>query len=205
MTEEIISALLQVLAFSLVPLLVYLAVKRKFGGFFNYIGLYKSPKRANLLAALASLIFILGAVGLVLISDEFRNTLHNPETMTGKFKAMGFQPASVTLILVTAWIKTALSEEILFRGFIAKRLISMLGFTMGNILQALIFGLVHVGLFLALKSNIGFLLFIGAFSSIGAFVSCYINEKIANGSIVPGWISHGLANTVSYLVIGFVL
>ena len=32
-----------------------------------------------------------------------------------------------------------------------------------------------------------------------------INEKIANGSIIPGWISHGLANIIAYSVIGFLI
>jgi hypothetical protein len=40
---------------------------------------------------------------------------------------------------------------------------------------------------------------------IGAYVSVYLNEKMGDGSIIPGWISHGLANVISYSVVGFLI
>ena len=42
--------------------------------------------------------------------------------------------------------QTGLSEEILFRGFLAKRLISRFGFATGNLLQGLVFGILHLSL-----------------------------------------------------------
>jgi len=39
----------------------------------------------------------------------------------------------------------------------------------------------------------------------GAYVSVYLNEKIAGGSIVPGWISHASANVLSYSIVGFLM
>ena len=44
-------------------------------------------------------------------------------------------------------IQTGLSEEILFRGFLAKRLISRFGFATGNLPQGLVFGLLHGAMF----------------------------------------------------------
>lgn len=67
--------------------------------------------------------------------------------MIGKLRVMGLSSASVIILLITALFKTSLAEEILFRGLIAKRLINKLGFKIGNLLQAFVFGILHVLLF----------------------------------------------------------
>ncbi|MEZ4990761.1 MAG: hypothetical protein R2824_10130 [Saprospiraceae bacterium] len=41
--------------------------------------------------------------------------------------------------------------------------------------------------------------------SIGAYVSVYLNKKMADGSIIPGWISHALANVLAYGIVGFII
>lgn len=105
-----------------------------------------------------------------------------------------------------AMVKTSLSEEILFRGFIAKRLISALGFKWGNLLQALIFGLVHLALFwILMDAKVWFLAFIFMLSAVAGYMIQYINEKFSGGSIIPGWIAHGFGNTISYFVIVFLI
>ena len=105
-----------------------------------------------------------------------------------------------------ACFKTSLSEEILFRGFIAKRLIAKLGYQRGNILQATIFGLIHLALFLALIGpQLPFLIGIFVFSGLAGYIMQHINEKHSAGSIIPGWLAHGFGNTVSYLVIAFLM
>ncbi|MEQ9149605.1 MAG: CPBP family intramembrane glutamic endopeptidase, partial [Cytophagales bacterium] len=91
------------------------------------------------------------------------------------------------------------AEEILFRGFIAKRFISMLGFRKGNLLQAVLFGVIHSLLFLSITQNILFLLLIFIFPFTVAMVITWLNEKQANGSILPGWLAHASGNLLSYL------
>ena len=204
MTTELISAVLQVLVFTLIPFLVYLIQKKKTKGFFEYIGLSSSTRKANLLAILVSLVFLIPAIGMALFSAEFMEVMTDPKTMTGKFRAMGPTASTFLLILVTALIKTALAEEILFRGFLAKRLISLAGYQWGNILQALIFGGLHLLIFLAIGSGWFYLISILLFSGIGAYLNVYLNEKVANGSIIPGWISHGTANVLAYTLFAFV-
>ena len=205
MATELINAVLQVLVFSLIPFVVYLITQKKAKGFLGYIGLKKSTTRANLLAILTSILFLIPAVGLTLFNDEFREVMMDPNTMTGKFRQMGFGINSVVILLAAAIFKTALAEEIFFRGFVAKRLMSWLGYQWGNIAQALIFGALHVLIFLAINSNLLFLVSIMVFATLGAYISAYLNEKLANGSIIPGWISHGLANVISYSVVGFLI
>jgi membrane protease YdiL (CAAX protease family) len=205
MINEILSTILQVLVFSLIPFLVYVLTKRKWKGFFTYIGLIRSNKKANSLAVLACLLFAAPTLLLVIFNTEIREIMTDPHTITGKFRSMGFGIHSVLLILIIAGIKTALSEEIFFRGFIAKRLIGVLGFQKGNISQAVIFGGIHTALFSATTSHVAFLLLVFVIPAIGAYVSVYLNEKIAHGSIIPGWISHGLANVMAYSIVGFII
>ncbi len=81
-----------------------------------------------------------------------------------------------------------------------------MGYSNGNIVQALIFALVHVVLFYFItKASFFFLVFIFLFSGIAAYLIVFIKERYGNGSIIPGWIAHGSGNMVSYSVIAFLL
>jgi len=142
---------------------------------------------------------------LIITNTEFKEIILEPESITGKFNQMGLSANSILLLLIIAIFKTSLSEEILFRGFITKRLIGLLGFIKGNVLQATIFGAIHTALFALITANLVFLIVIFILPTLGAYVSGYLNEKIGNGSIYPGWISHGLANVIAYSVVGFIL
>ena len=119
--------------------------------------------------------------------------------MIGKFSTLGFGVSSILLLIIDAGIKTSLAEEIFFRGFITKRLIAVTSFQTGNILQAIIFGAVHTLLFTMITSNPLILFVIFLFPAIGAYFKGYLNEKVANGSIIPGWIAHGLGNIIAYM------
>jgi len=205
MINEIIGAILQILIFTLIPFSVYLIRNKSAKGFFEYIGLKKSTKKANYLAIFACLLFATPMLILTLTNADFKGIMFEPNSITGKFRQMGFGIESLSILIVIALFKTSFAEEILFRGFIAKRLISVMGYQKGNILQAAIFGVIHTALFALVTSNIIFLIAIFIVPSIGAYVSTYLNEKIGNGSIIPGWISHGLANILAYSVVGFLI
>ena len=206
MINEIISAVLQILVFTLIPFAVFLITHRTANGFFDYIGLKATTKKAIFLAIAASLIFLAGGITLAFLSSEVKEVLINPPSVTGKIREMGLTPASVFTLIIIAGFKTSLAEEILFRGFIAKRLVNWLGFQLGNVLQALIFASIHALLFWALsKSGVLFILFIFFFSGTVGYIIEYINEKHGEGSIIPGWISHALGNTISYFVIAFLI
>ncbi len=206
MITEIISALLQVVVFSLIPFLVYVISRKTGNGFLAWLGLYRPQRKAMLLSLALALVFVAGGLTIALLNEHVWKIMTEPPSVTGKLRAMGFSPSSVVVLLLIAGIKTSLSEEIFFRGFVAKRLVHKLGMRTGNFLQAAIFGLVHVLLFWALtKAGAVFLLFIFAFSGLAGFLAVYINDKIGNGSIVPGWLAHALGNMTSYFLIAFVL
>ncbi len=203
MINEIISTVLQIFAFSLIPLVVWMVKNKSVKGFFHYIGLKASNRRANLLAVGLSLVFTLPILLLVILNEDFLAIMAHPESMTGKFKLMGFSFSALLLVLITAIFKTAFSEEILFRGFLAKQLIRWLGFRSGNLLHAVLFGALHTAVFLSISNNVLFLIIIFFFPALGAYLQTYLNEKVAQGSILPGWIAHALANVTSYSIIGF--
>jgi len=205
MIIEIVGALLQVLIFSLIPLLTFIISKKTIKGFFGYIGLKKSTRKANLLAVAACLLFAAPPLLLTFVSENFRQIMVDPGSITGKFRQMGFGINSLVILLTIAIVKTSFAEEILFRGFIAKRLVSLAGYVKGNLIQAIIFGAIHSGLFALTTKNILFLVVIFVIPAVGAYVSVYLNEKVADGSIIPGWISHGLANVLAYSIVGFII
>ena len=109
------------------------------------------------------------------------------------------------MLFVGALVQTSLSEEILFRGFIAKRLIERLGFTWGNLLQAAIFAVPHLALLLVPDASPSAAGAAGLFAYPFAmgWVLAYINERIGNGSIVPSWLAHGLGNLGGYVLLAF--
>lgn len=203
MSDTILSTVLQLLVFTMIPFVVYLITKRTSKGFWNYIGLKPSNRKANGTAVLASLIFLLPPIFLLMLNEDFREIMTDPKSISGHFREMGFSVPVLIMIALTAILKTALAEEILFRGFLAKRLVAWLGYSAGNFVQGLLFGLLHLALFATIQANLFFLIFIFLFSGLGAYVSVYINEKMADGSIVPGWISHAIANLGSYSIVAF--
>lgn len=205
MLNETLSAILQILGFALIPFIVYLLKAKSIKGFLSYIGLIKANKRAYVLAVLLSLFFAAPVLILTLTNPDFKEIMLDPNSITGKFRTMGFDIKSMYILIIVAVFKTSFAEEILFRGFIAKRLISLIGYLKGSLLQAAVFGFFHTILFASVTKDIVSLIIIFFIPAIAAYLAVYLNEKIANGSIIPGWISHALANLLAYGLIGFMI
>lgn len=206
LVNELLSTILQIIVFTLIPFIFFLFRKDKRETFFRYIGLYKPTGRSVLYVLSAAGLFLAASIGMIFIDDSIKQALLSPPSVTGKLRLMGLSPESVLVLLTIALFKTSFAEEILFRGFIAKRLINKLGFKPGNFIQAAIFGLIHLLLFWALtKTTVTFLIFSFLLSFLAGWVIGYIKEKYANGSIIPGWIAHALGNVLSYTIIAFVI
>ncbi len=191
--NELIGSLVQLLVFSAVPLLVWFFTVRKKESFFSWIGLtkpvLKDPGKTILISALATLLYI----GATVLSLKLL-----PEGITTAGSQFAGQGASAILsVIFYALIRTALSEEILFRGFLLKRIQAKAGYRTGNMVQALLFGLLHgIPFALVTKSVPVFVLLTLLPGGIGYFEG-WLNEKQCGGSIVPGWILHGLVNLLS--------
>ncbi len=122
-TNGLRSGIAQVALFTAVPCAWWIITARKEEGFFPWLGLKKpaaASKGSLMLAITAAIIvtFLLGELAAWLCGDM--------ETAGSAYKGMG--AGTVPAILIHAFIQTALSEEILFRGFLLKSWPRSLGF-----------------------------------------------------------------------------
>lgn len=205
MLSAVIAALLQVVVFSFIPFVVYVVRYRKARGFLRYVGLYR-PEGKTLVWATLVVLISSPLLLWVFSTPGLREMATGPATTVGVLRSVGLGPEVVLLLLLFAWIQTALAEEILFRGFVAQRLISRLGFTWGNLVQATIFGLIHLALFLMLAGQTLTPMRSAALFLVPGLIGWllgYLKVRLGNGSILPGWWAHGLANCIAYTVMAF--
>ena len=189
---ELLSSVVQVLLFSLIPFIVWLLTARKKESFFSWIGFKKvtSDKKECAKYAIGAII-ISDLVGII-VYKFFLNADWNRSTSAG----MGI--AGLPSAILNSYIHTALSEEILFRGFIQKRLQRIFSFKVATAIQAVLFGFAHIVLLLD-KINFVEGLALVIFPIIPGILMAYVNEKKADGSIIPGWLMHGTMNLLLQL------
>lgn len=156
-----------------------------------------------LYATLLAAAFVLPVLLLLSFSPSIREVVTAPNTVIGRLRSYGFSGVAVGLLGLKALVQTSLSEEILFRGFVAKRLISWIGFTWGNLLQALLFGSVHLLLFIGQEFSYPVAAGVVLFTGLGGWTSGFLNERVGNGSILPSWWMHGITNAITYGVLAF--
>ena len=193
--SKMLSSVLQIILFGALPFIWWFITARKEQKFAEWIGLKKieGDKTVLIGIVIASIVFLFsGALTLYAIRDI--------ETATSEFAGLG--AAGIPAITIYATFNTAFPEELLFRGFILKRLINKFGFGMANFTQALLFSLLHGLMFYALVGAVKTILIITLTGAIAWFMG-YINEKKSNGSIVPSWIIHTISNLFSGICAAF--
>ena len=138
--NEFVGALVQVLLFSLIPLIFWLIFARRKQNFFKWIGIKKIEHEGKWWGTACAILIATGLyMGLTLFAIRFL-----PEGVTtagSDFAGKGF--AAFPAVLAYGFIRTGLSEEIVFRGFLLKRFGEKVGFITGNIIQAILFGMMH--------------------------------------------------------------
>lgn len=193
--NKIINSLLEIILFSLLPFLFWYFSARKQERFPDWIGLKKIK-----VAKKTALAIIIVTTFYLLISLILLNSLKNIENATTEFQGLRF--AALPAIFIYAVFNTSFPEEILFRGFILKRLANKLGFTKANFIQSLLFGILHGVMFFPLVGNLKSILII-LLTSLAAFAMGYVNEEISGGSIIPGWIIHAISNLIAGIYLAF--
>ena len=193
--NEIVSSIIQILLFSIVPFIWWLITARKKESFYVWIGLKKASAISwKSLLVVTSLFIMVSVFTLYLTKDV--------ETATSEFEGLGI--SALLPAFVYAVFHTSLPEELLFRGFLLKRLSHPFGFRAANIIQGLLFGLLLGAMFLNLAGLTRTILIIFVTSGI-AFAMGYINEKKSGGSILPSWFIHATANLFAAVVAMFSL
>ena len=193
MLNELIGAVVQVLLFALVPLIFWFVTARNKESFCTWIGLEKpeckEPWKAVLLTALVALLYIGAMAMCVRILPE------GITTAGSMFAGQGI--SALPSLFFYAFLRTALSEELLFRGFILKRVQDIKGFSVGNTVQALLFGLMHGIPFGIVTRSISALFLLTLIPGLFGWYEGWLNEKRCGGSIVPGWMVHGCLNLLT--------
>ena len=197
--QRIISAFIQILFIILLPSIWWFLTVRGKVPFMEWIGL-KAVKRDKVSYLITWIIggFLLFTAFSIFIFPLTRSI----ETATSAFSGMGLK--ALPSILIYSFLQTSLPEELLFRGFLLKRLVNHMPFVFANTIQAIAFGLLHGVLFasvVSLEVTFFIIFFTGA---IAAYLG-FVNEKKAGGSILTSWIIHALANILSGLVAAFSL
>ena len=189
--SKLISSVVQIILFSLIPLIWWLVTARKKVNFFHWIGLKKiEDGKKN-----KTILWIIGIVlAFIALAVFMLYSLKEVEMATSDFAGMGV--SALPAILVYAVLNTALSEEILFRGFLLKRISNKFGFMAGNTIQGVLFGLLHGVMFFSSVGAIKAVIIIAFTGIIGMFMG-YTNEKKAGGSLIPSWCIHAMANIFS--------
>jgi membrane protease YdiL (CAAX protease family) len=191
-----VSSIVQVIAFSFVPFIWWLITARKKHNFFKWIGLKKPIIKGSLIKFLLIILTVSGTY-IVLMAIVMKWLLGDVDTALTQFEGQGWN--ALLYILIYAVIQTSLSEEVLFRGFIGKRLANKFGFVVGNTVQAILFGLLHGLPFGLVTDNIIVTVVLTIIPGAIGWIMGWLNEKYASGSIVPSWIMHAVMNILSAL------
>lgn len=199
LVNKIVSSVVQLLLFACIPFLWWLITARKRIGFFQWIGFVFVNKENRKSSLLYTAIVM---ISFTLVSTFILHVISGTETATSDFNGLGIKALPAALIY--AIFNTALPEELLFRGFLLKRIAHRFGFIVGNMVQSILFGLLHGVMFFSITGAARAMIII-LFTGGIAFAIGYINEVKSNGSILPGWIIHAVSNLFSALVAMFSL
>ena len=197
LVSKIISSIIEIILISFIPFIWWLISAKKKESFFNWIGL-KRIKNKNKKSVLINTIVILLVFMVVSILTLYM--VKDIETATSEFKGLGI--SALLPALIYAIFNTSLPEELFFRGFLLKRLSNKFGFTIANVIQSIIFGLLHGIMFFSLIVIVKAMIII-LLTGIVAYAMGYINEKKANGSIFPSWIIHAISNIFASIIAMF--
>ena len=195
--NQTLNAVIQVLLFAVPPLIWWFFTARKKDKFLSWVG-FKTIKTDNrthfllLMLCVGVICYLVGEFALYLRGDL--------DAAASAYAGMG--AAAIPRILMYAFVQTALSEEILFRGFLLKRLARKFGFTTAAVLQAVLFGAVHLLMVWGQTDLIAGIVIV-VYPMLVAVVLSWLNEKKAGGSIYPSWILHGLLNTITGIIQAF--
>ena len=191
--NEFVGALVQLILFSLIPLIFWLIFARKKQNFFAWIGIKKVIFKGKWWGTVCAILIATGIyIGLTIVAISL---LPDGVTTAGSnFTGKGF--VAFPAVLAYGFIRTGLSEEIVFRGFLLKRIGEKFGFINGNTIQAFLFGMMHGIPFGIATHNIPVAIVLTLLPGAFGWFQGWLNEKRCGGSIVPSWILHGTINVI---------
>ena len=191
--NEVVGAISQLAVFCFIPFIWWLINGRKKENFLKWLGIKKIHLNEK---PMVIIVVTLLVITIYCLSISYCiNNISDDITLAGSsFKGMGMY--GIIAAIFYGFIRTGLSEEIIFRGFILKRLQNRLGFLIANSIQALLFGLLHGLPFGLMTQNIVVIVVLTLLPGVFGFYEGYVNEKWCQGSILPSWMIHGTMNFI---------
>lgn len=158
------------------------------------LGLRK-PERWGGLALSVVVLYLLVAAGMLAIVQPLANLLDWPGLEVVTFERIRGNPVELAKMLAIVWTTAAIGEELLFRGFLLKRIETMLGrgapaAAAAVVLQAVIFGVAHS--YLGMRGIVTAML-------VGLVFGTWFVLRGRN--LLPLIVAHGLIDTISMLAI----
>jgi len=204
---NIVGAISNIVVFSLLPLIWWLIFHRKKENFFKWVGLYKPQLKSKwwMVVLFAVVYYFLYTFDITkFVSEESMAVVESSESVAANaFTGLGM--VAVLPAMIQNFVANGLSEELLYRGFIGKRLCAKFGSLPGIIIQGALFGLMHNGLYVLAGVPVGmdFHVMMFLFTGGAGLLLAWLDEKIFNGSIVPSILLHGLGNFIGSLRVAF--
>mgnify|MGYP001622891103 CR=1 FL=1 len=205
--SSITTAIVNLIVFSLLPFLWWLLRHRKETGFFQWLGFYRPRLKSKwwVLVIFAVLYYFFYNFDFTqLIDPATLEYVENSDAVSANAFA-GIGAAAILPALIQNFIANGVAEEILYRGFLCKRLCGKLGTAAGIVLQAVLFGLMHNVLYMLVGLDVGlwYHILTFVFTGMGALLLGWLNEKIYNGSIIPSIVLHGAGNFIATMLVAF--
>lgn len=190
--QILVSSILEILLFSLIPFFWWLVGRRNKEGFLSWLGFRRIEHKKE--AAVYSVVilaafFAVGCLAMFIIRDV--------ESAVSKFDGLGL--AGLPSVVLYALLNTSLPEEIFFRGFLLKGLNRVCFFPTANMIQSIVFGMLHGMMFAPFVGIVKAAVLVLCTGGI-AYAMGYVNEQKANGSIFPSWMIHFISNLFSGII-----
>jgi len=202
-----VTSLANLLVFSALPVLWWWVRHRREGGFFHWVGLYRPQLQSSIWVLVAFAVvygFFYNFDFTCLASPETLAYLESSAQVSANVYA-GMGVAAIPAALIENFIANGLAEEILFRGFLCRRLCARFGSIPGILMQGVLFGIMHNLLYLAAGLQVGlwYHLLVFGFTGMGALLLGWLDQRIFNGSIWPSVLLHGAGNFLSSMLVAF--
>lgn len=190
--QSVIDAVFQVILFSVIPFIWWLISAKKEQSFFTWLGLQKHIIENKGNYSIWLLIIIVLLFGPLFTITYFY--LDSSILASNGFTGLGI--SALISALFYAIVQTGLSEELFFRGFLLKRFMHKFGFQIGNIMQSLLFGILHGWMFYS-YIPFGVVVLVVLATGFVGYLMGWINERKSNGSIITSWGIHGIGNLLA--------
>lgn len=205
--SSITTTIVNLIVFSLIPVIWWFFRHRKETGFFRWVGFYRPELKSKwwvLLVFAVLYYFFYNWDFTQLVDPKTLEYIEGSAAVSANAFA-GIGAAAILPALIENFIANGVAEEILYRGFLCKRLCNKIGVVKGIVLQAVLFGLMHNALYVLAGLDVGLwyhtLMFV--FTGTAALLLGWLNEKIFNGSIIPSILLHGAGNFIASMLVAF--